>query len=315
MKTMAITPQDIQVALLCGGKSGEREISLSSGRGVEAALVEAGFDVSVIDTAEKTDLVRLIEEDFDVAFIALHGKYGEDGTIQGFLETIGLPYTGSGIWSSATALDKARAKTVYQQAGVRTPQSFEFCAADGLTTQDIVQELGVDCVIKAATEGSALGVYICHSEDDITHALDEIFEIDTHALAEKYIAGDEYTIAVIGNDEARALPVIKIVPINEFYDFESKYAVGGSEHICPAPLSPEQTAEAQGLALAAHQALECRGVSRTDLIMDGDGVFWVLETNTIPGMTATSLLPDAARADGISFSQLCTMMIEFALED
>ncbi len=310
---MAIVPQNTRVALLCGGKSGEREISLASGKGVQTALTEAGFQVTVLDPADKHDLVSLIEEDFDVAFIALHGKYGEDGTIQGFLETIGLPYTGSGVWSSATALDKARAKVLYERFDIRTPKSFEFTAQDGLTAADIVDELGVDCVIKAATEGSALGVYICHTIEDIEAAITAVFEIDSHALAEMFIAGDEYTIAVLGNEQAKALPIIQIVPINEFYDFESKYAVGGSEHICPAPLTPEQTAQAQGLALAAHQALDCRGVSRTDLIMDDQGLFWVLETNTIPGMTATSLLPDAARADGISFSEVCTMMIENAL--
>ena len=224
---MAIIPQETRVALLCGGKSGEREISLSSGKGVQAALIEAGFIVTVLDPADRHDLVRLIEEDFDVAFIALHGKYGEDGTIQGFLETIGLPYTGSGVWSSATALDKARAKVMYERFGIRTPKSIEFTAEDGLTAADIIDQVGVDCVIKATT--------------------------------------------------------------------------------------PEQTVQAQGLALAAHQALGCKGVSRTDLIRDNQGLFWVLETNTIPGMTATSLLPDAARADGISFSEVCTMMIENAL--
>lgn len=311
---MAIIPENIRVALLCGGKSGEREISLLSGKGVESALTKAGFVVTVLDPADKHDLIRLIEEDFDVAFIALHGKYGEDGTIQGFLETIGLPYTGSGVWSSATALDKARAKVLYEHFDIRTPKSFEFAAEDGLTAADIIEELGTDCVIKATTEGSALGVYICHSADEITKAIKSVFEIDSHALAEMFVAGDEYTIAVLGNEKANALPVIQIVPINEFYDFESKYAAGGSKHICPAPLTPEQTAQAQGLALAAHHALGCRGVSRTDLIMDDQGLFWVLETNTIPGMTATSLLPDAARADGISFSEMCTMMIENALE-
>lgn len=310
---MAIIPQETRVALLCGGKSGEREISLSSGKGVQAALIEAGFIVTVLDPADRHDLVHLIEENFDVAFIALHGKYGEDGTIQGFLETIDLPYTGSGVWSSATALDKARAKVMYERFDIRTPKSIEFTAEDGLTAADIIDQVGVDCVIKATTEGSALGVYICHSADEITEAIKSVFEIDSHALAETFVAGDEYTIAVLGNEQAKALPVIQIVPMNEFYDFESKYAVGGSEHICPAPLTPEQTAQAQGLALAAHQALGCKGVSRTDLIRDNRGLFWVLETNTIPGMTATSLLPDAARADGISFSEVCTMMIENAL--
>ena len=174
--------------------------------------------------------------------------------------------------------------------------------------------VGESCVVKAATEGSALGVYIVNGADEVADAVRKVFEIDSEALAETFVSGTELTCAVIGNDDVQALPVIQIVPRGEFYDFESKYAPGGSQHLCPAPLDAETTARVQETAIAAHRALECRGVSRTDIILDENGECWVLETNTLPGMTETSLLPDAGRAAGIEFPELCTKLIELALE-
>lgn len=306
-------PKEIRVALLAGGKSGERSISLASGEGAKQALLEAGFQVTVFDPANKDDLVALVQGEFDVAFLALHGKFGEDGTIQGFLETIGLPYIGPGIWSSATAIDKPKAKRCYDRAGIPTPRSM-MLDAEHIDVPAIVEEVGSHCVVKAATEGSALGVYLCEGEQEIADAIEKVFTVDSHAFVESFVSGEEFTVAVLGNDDPFALPVIKIVPSHEFYDFESKYAQGGSQHICPAPLSEEDTKRAMDLAVAAHKTLECRGVSRSDLIQDTHGDFWVLETNTIPGMTATSLLPDAARAAGISFSELCVKLISYALE-
>lgn len=308
------TPQTCNVALLAGGRSGEREISLASGMGAKKALEEAGFPVTVIDPADKEDLKTLIDGDFDVAFICLHGKYGEDGTMQGMLEIIGLPYIGSNVWGSALAMDKAKAKVFYTQVGIRTPQSVTLCSPDEKSVEDIIEQVGRHCVVKPATEGSALGVFIVEGEEAIADALGKAFAIDDEVLVETYVEGDEYTVAVVGNDEAEALPVIQIVPTNEFYDFESKYAPGGSQHLCPAPLSEDATAAVQRMAVEAHRVLGCRGVSRSDFIMDGKGAFWILETNTIPGMTGTSLLPDAARAAGMDFPALCTKLIELALE-
>lgn len=305
-------PSDIRVAVLAGGKSGERSISLASGEGVAQALLEAGFEVETLDPACKEDIVTLIQGSFDVAFIALHGKYGEDGTIQGLLEIVDIPYTGPGVWASATAIDKTKAKYFYNTEGIPTPQALTLASSE-VDVDAIIDAVGAHCVVKAATEGSALGVYICQDRQQVEKAIQEVFEIDTQALVETFIEGDEYTVAVLGNEEVEALPVIQIIPVNEFYDFESKYSQGGSQHICPAPLSPEDTNRAQELALKAHRALECEGVSRTDLIRDHEGNFWVLETNTIPGMTATSLLPDAARVAGMTFPQLCTRMIRDAL--
>lgn len=311
---MDIKPQEIRVAVLSGGSSGERDVSIESGKGVAAALWEAGFCVDTLDPSSKEDLIKLIQEAYDVCFLALHGKGGEDGTIQGFLETIGLPYTGPGVWSSATAIDKIKSKSFYRAFGVNTPRSLVLESAN-VPVGDVVDSVGVHCVVKAATEGSALGVYICHAEDEIAEAMAKVFQVDSAAFVEEYISGDEFTVAVLDNGEPKALPVIKIVPSHEFYDYESKYAAGGSQHICPAPLSKEDFEKAQELAVKAHRALECTGVSRTDLIQDENGEFWVLETNTLPGMTATSLLPDAARAAGMDFPTLCKNMVAAALAD
>lgn len=307
------TPKSVKVALLAGGKSGERAVSLSSGKSVEQALKTAGFQVVALDPADKDDLKTLVTESFDVAFLALHGKGGEDGTIQGFLETVGIPYTGSGVWSSATAVNKITSKFFYREAHIPTPQSMRIFSPH-TSSEDIISQVGLPCVVKAATEGSALGVYICNSEQDVTNAVEKVFTVDSSAFVETFIKGSEFTVGVLGTDNPEALPVIKIIPVHEFYDYESKYAEGGSQHICPAPLSDEETKQAQDLALKAHRVLECQGVSRTDLIQDENGKFWVLETNTLPGMTATSLLPDAAKVKGISFEQLCSTMIFEALD-
>lgn len=314
---MAVTidPQKISVALLAGGKSGEREISLVSGKAVHNALVEAGFSVTQIDPADKKDLVKLVEGSFDVAFLALHGKFGEDGTIQGMLEILGLPYTGPDVWSSATAIDKAKTKVVYERVGVPTPRSVLLLSPDDMTAAQVVEEFGTSCVVKAATEGSALGVYLCNSLEEIESALHEVFKIDDKVIIETLVQGDEYTVGVLGTKDPRVLPVIQIIPINDFYDFESKYAEGGSKHVCPAPLPDELTKKAQDIALLAHKGLECSGVSRTDLLLDEHGDFWALETNTIPGMTPTSLLPDAANSIGMSFTDLCIDLIADALEN
>ena len=304
---------ECRVALLAGGKSGEREVSLASAEGAREALEEAGYTVTPLDPADKEDLKRLIDGPFDVAFLCLHGKYGEDGTVQGLLETIGLPYIGSGVWSSALAMDKVKSKLYYEQAGIPTPPSVPLQKGDSYDVDSIVEKLGTHCVVKPGTEGSALGVFIVEGAAAIGEAIEKAFDIDSEVLVERYIKGKELTVAVIGDAEVEALPIIEIVPKSDFYDFESKYAPGGSQHLCPAPLSDETTRMVQELAVRAHRALSCEGVSRSDFILEEDGSCWTLETNTIPGMTGTSLLPDAARAAGISFPELCTRLIGYAL--
>ncbi len=314
-KVSGIEPKTCKVALLAGGKSGEREISLKSGEGVKRALESQGFPVVSLDPASKIDLKRLIDEDFDVAFICLHGKWGEDGTIQGFLEMLEIPYVGSGVLSSSVSMDKSKTKVFYDLAGIKTPKSIDVFENSEDTIKKILDEIGLPCVIKPATEGSALGVYIIKDESQLNAALEGALELDSTVLAEQYVEGKELTAAVLGNKELRTLPVVEIIPSNEFYDFESKYAPGGSQHICPAPLSEEESACVRESALKAHEVLDCRGVSRSDFILDKEGRVWILETNSIPGMTSTSLLPDAGKAEGISYEELCVMLIQYALEE
>ena len=311
---------DYKVAVIYGGISGEREVSLNSGKSCFEALVAQGFQAELIDSAEKNDLVRLIEGEFDVAFLALHGRGGEDGTIQGFLETIGLPYTGSGILASASAINKSTAKEIYESAGLRVAPSTTIGSEDILDDQDLSEILefvgGVPCVVKPATEGSSLGMSIVRDAADLPKAIEDSLAVDDEALVEGFVEGTELTVAVMGNEELHALPVIQIIATeDEFYNYHAKYAAGGSRHLCPAPLTQEQTQQAQDIALAAHAVLGCRGVSRSDMILDADGQCWILETNTLPGMTGTSLVPDAARVAGMEFPQLCEKLIELALED
>ena len=311
---VSLEPSSCRVALLAGGTSGERVISLASGKGAGEALRQAGFAVDEFDPASKEDLKQLIDGDYDVAFLCMHGKGGEDGRLQGFLETIGLPYTGPGVWASATAMNKAKSKLFYQREDIPTAPFMYLQQGESYDTADIAAVMGGCCVVKPATEGSALGICIVEGEEAIGNAIEEVFKIDNLVIVEKFIKGMEVTVAVLGNADAFALPIIEIVPRGEFYDFDSKYAPGGSQHICPARLDDELSETIKKYAVRAHKALECTGVSRSDFIIDDQNTPWILETNTIPGMTATSLLPDAARAEGISFPQMCTQLIEYALE-
>lgn len=308
-----IDPTRYSVAVLRGGNSGEREVSLASGTAVAKALREAGFSVDEFDPAQKTDLVRLIEGKYDVAFLALHGRGGEDGTMQGFMETIGLPYTGSGVCASALAMSKCRSKQVYLDAGLPTLPSVTLTSGESYSTDKIIDELGDHCVIKAAKEGSSIGLYIEQGKANIENAIQKAFEHDDQVLVEKYCKARELTVGVIGNEDPKALPIIEIVPKNDFYDFDAKYSPGGSQHICPAEIDAQTTASIQQCAEEAHRALGCCGYSRTDFLLEENGSFWILETNTLPGMTATSLLPDAASKIGLNYQQLCTKLIELAL--
>lgn len=310
---LSINPADIRVAVLLGGRSAEREVSLHSGEQVSAALRSAGFDVVEIDTGDDEFIGALTSADADVAFLCLHGRFGEDGTVQGLCELLELPYTGSGVLASALAIDKVKSKQFFTLAGLATPDYVVLERGELLDIDALVAALGEKTVVKPANEGSSVGMTIVHSAHELPDAIVKAFAHDRSVLVERFVSGVEVTIAVLGNEDAVALPTLEIVPQHEFYDYDSKYVPGMSRHIIPARVSEPAAEECQRLAVAAHKLLGCRGISRADTIVEADGSVWLLETNTIPGMTATSLVPDAARAAGIEFPELCSMLVEFAL--
>lgn len=302
------------IAVLMGGRSAERDVSLHTGEQVARALAERGHRVTTLDTADLGFIEALRTGAFDVAFICLHGRFGEDGTMQGLLEILGLPYVGSGVLASALAMDKVASRHIFAAAGLPTPPAVSLTAMpDDITP--IITELGEKLVVKPVSEGSSVGMSIVHHPDELVPALELAFRHDDTVLVEAFVAGAEVTVGVIGNDAVEALPTLEVVPEHEFYDYESKYVPGMSRHIIPARVSEAERAECQRIAIAAHRALGCRGMSRADTIVTPEGAVCLLEVNTIPGMTATSLLPDAARADGFEFPDLCTRLVELALED
>lgn len=317
LETRPCVPENTRVTLLKGGKSGERDVSLDSGAACAAALRGEGFPVIEVDTADRNAIQMILDSNPDVVFIALHGKDGEDGCVQGLCELLDVPYTGPGVLASALAMDKGRAKVFYEHAGLATAPWVRVRAGEPYDAGELADKIGGKCVVKPVREGSALGVHMVTNEHELELALDEALRHDSEALIERYVSGTEITVAVLGNANPQALPVIEIVPQgkSEFYDYEAKYAVGGANHIIPARLDDEITARCQADAVTAHGALGCTGVSRTDMIVDETGKNWVLETNTIPGMTATSLLPDAASKVGMPFGELCRKLVELALED
>ncbi|MGI5853806.1 MAG: D-alanine--D-alanine ligase family protein [Bacillota bacterium] len=309
-----------RIAVIMGGKSGEREISLKTGRNFVDSLKRSGCTVASFDIDDQ--LIKNLQ-DFrtELVFIALHGKYGEDGTIQGMLEMMGLPYTGSGVLASALAMDKMMSKRIFAYENIPTPKGVCIHIRD-LEKEDrrqikerVLQKTGWPVVIKPLLEGSSLGVTILNDPDGFWKAVEKAFQYDQTVLVEQFISGVEITVGVLGNNEPRALPVIEIVPVlGGFYDYDSKYTIGGSDHIIPARIPQEVQDLASELAIHAHLVLGCRGYSRTDLIVDKEGVPFVLEVNTLPGMTETSLVPDAARAAGISFDELLLEIGRLALE-
>jgi len=274
----------------------EREIEAAS-----RALVPATRAIS--DTSEPLDVV----------LIALHGTWGEDGRIQGLLDTIGVPYTGSGVKASAVAMDKVMTKTLLRAAGLDVPRGEVVRAATGADLER-ARGVGVPAFVKPVASGSSVGAAIVRGAEDLGPAIADALRYDERALVEEYLKGTELTVAVIGNDDLEPLPVIEIVPKREFFDYHAKYDAGESEEIVPARVPPEIAKRAQDLAIRAHRALDCRGMSRTDFVWSGDRMV-ALEVNTIPGMTANSLLPRAAKAAGIPFGQLLVRFIDWALED
>lgn len=293
-----------KVAVLCGGRSAEREISLKSGTAVLTALLKSGVDAQQFDPAEQ-DLHKLLEGGFQRAFITLHGRFGEDGTMQGALELMNIPYTGSGVLASALAMDKWRSKLVWQAAGLPIPAYEMLDAASDLVA--IVKRLGLPLFIKPANEGSSVGISKVKKASEMRAAYAEAAKHDKLVIAEASINGGEYTVAILG---AQALPVIKIEPANEFYDYEAKYLRNDTRYLCPSGLSQEKETEMQRLALQGFALIGGAGWGRVDFLMDEAGQPYLLEINTVPGMTDHSLVPMAARQAGISFEQLALTILE-----
>lgn len=295
-----------KVAVLFGGRSAEREVSLKSGAAVLAALLRNGVDAHAFDPATRS-LQELADEKFDRAFIALHGRFGEDGTVQGALELLGIPYTGSGVLASALGMDKWRTKLVWQAAGLPVPDYVLLEA--GSDSDAIVQKLGLPLFVKPANEGSSVGISKVKTVSDLKPAYLEAARHDKLVMAESYVGGGEYTVAILGD---QVLPVIKIEPANEFYDYEAKYLRDDTRYQCPSGLPAEKEAEMQRLAKQAFTLIGAQGWGRVDFLMSEAGRPYLLEVNTSPGMTDHSLVPMAARQAGISFEQLVLRVLELA---
>ncbi|MDB5814473.1 MAG: D-alanine--D-alanine ligase [Rhodocyclales bacterium] len=292
-----------KVAVLMGGQSAEREISLLSGNAVLKALQNAGVDAHAFDPAEHS-IWELKAQGFARAFIALHGRFGEDGTLQGALEALGVPYTGSGVMASALCMDKWRTKLVWLAAGVPTPRYRML--TPGVDFSSVIDELGLPLIIKPAREGSSIGVSKVSAAAEFGPAFDAAYKLDSLVIAEEFVTGAEMTAAVLGDT---ALPLVRIEPTQGEYDYQNKYFTDSVRYHCPAGIDPVLEQTIQDDALRAFNVLGCKGWARADVMVREDGTYAFLEMNTAPGMTGHSLVPMAARAAGLSFEELCVNIL------
>ncbi|TDI78657.1 MAG: D-alanine--D-alanine ligase [Betaproteobacteria bacterium] len=295
-----------KVAVLLGGRSAEREISLQSGNAVLNALQRRGVDAHPFDPA-KQPMEEILRQGFNMVYIALHGRYGEDGTVQGALELMGLPYTGSGVLASALAIDKWRTKLLWKAVGIISPH-YEMLNAES-DFDVVVRKLGLPMIVKPSREGSTIGLHKVMSAEDLPSVYRAVAKHDPMVLAEKFIEGMELTVAILGDIP---LPLVRIETTNEIYDYKAKYFSNDTRYFCPSGLSAEQEHTIQVQALQAHKVLGCEGWGRVDLILDKSGKPYFLETNTSPGMTDHSLVPMAAKTAGISFEDLVIRILELA---
>jgi D-alanine-D-alanine ligase len=302
-----------KVGVLFGGRSAEREISLISGSGVLQALKSKGVDAHAFDPAERS-LAELAAEKFDRVFIALHGRYGEDGTLQGALELLGIPYTGSGVMASSVGMDKITTKIVWLAAGVPTPKYITIGADADVDTAGIVAALGLPLIVKPPLEGSTIGITKVTRAEDLQAAVDLARQYDKAVLVEQFIQGREFSVPVLGSGPtARALPIVEIVAPEGNYDYQNKYFTDDTKYHCPAPLDAATTAAIQAHVVNAYRALGCEGWSRIDVLLrESDNQPFLLEVNTSPGMTTHSLVPMAARAEGTSYEDLCVDILRSA---
>lgn len=295
-----------KVAVLLGGRSAEREISLKSGRAVLDALLRGGVDAHPFDPAEH-HMEALLEEGFNRAHIALHGRYGEDGTVQGALELMGVPYTGSGVMASALAMDKWRTKLLWEAAGITTPHHILINEQSDFAK--VAQEVGLPLIVKPGREGSTIGLSKVEEVNDLLGACRLAAQHDDMVLAEQFIEGTELTAAILGDG---ALPLVRIEVESGLYDYEAKYISDRTRYFCPSGLSSTEEQSIQAQALRAHRVLGCEGWSRVDVILDKSGRPYFLEANTSPGMTDHSLVPMAAKTAGINFDELVLRILELA---
>lgn len=303
-----------RIVVLMGGPSAEREVSLNTGRAILGALQEKGYNAVGVDLDPQNFVNQLKEAGAEVVFNAIHGKFGEDGLLQGTLEMLGIPYTGSGVAASAMAMDKGVSKRLFLAAGISTPRSRLYLKSDA--ERDLAKEVsasfGIPVVVKPTTQGSSIGVVVVKEIGDLATAIAEAFRYGDEVLIEEFIAGRELTVTIFGASAPRSLPIIEIVPHSGRYDYQSKYTKGATEYIVPAKLDDSVTKAVQDQALAAFKVLGCRGIGRVDVMLNSDNTPYVLEVNTIPGMTATSLVPKSAAAAGISFGDLCEQILQMA---
>jgi D-alanine-D-alanine ligase len=302
-----------KVGVLFGGRSAEREISMISGSGVLQALQSKGVDAHAFDPAERS-LADLAAEKFDRVFIALHGRYGEDGTLQGALELLGIPYTGSGVMASSVGMDKVTTKIVWLAAGVPTPKYITIAAGADVDAEAIVAELGLPLIVKPPLEGSTIGITKVVDAASLQAAVDLARQYDKVVLVEQFIQGREFSVPVLGTGPtARALPIVEIVAPEGNYDYQNKYFTDDTKYHCPAPLDAATTAAIQAHVVDAYRALGCEGWSRIDVLLrESDNQPFLLEVNTSPGMTTHSLVPMAARAEGTSYEDLCVDILRSA---
>ena len=297
-----------KVAVLMGGLSAERPISLESGQAVFIALKNKGVDAHVIDV-QRDVLKKLEQGNYERVFIALHGRGGEDGLIQGVLETMQLPYTGSGVLGSALAMDKSRTKKIWQSYGLPTPAFVEL--SESTDWRAVCDELGLPLMVKPVHEGSSLGASKVKRAEDLEDAWRTACKFDKRVMAERWITGNEYTVPLLGS---RALPIIRLVTPREFYDYEAKYESESTQYLCPCGLDANQERALGQLALSAFDALAAGGWGRIDLLIDKQGQPWLIEANTIPGMTSHSLVPMAARQAGMSFDDLVIEILNTTMQ-
>lgn len=302
------------VAVVMGGPSAEREVSLNTGAAIANALREYGYtNVVEIDLDPRNFGKQLAESKAEVVFNAVHGLYGEDGRLQTLLEIREMPYTGSGMIASVSCMDKVITKRMLRDAGISTPACLIINKKESGIKEKIMQRFSLPVVIKPASQGSSIGVEIVKEEKQLDEALANAFKYSRDILVEEFIGGKELTVSMMQKDgEVVALPVIHIAPHSGMYDYHSKYTKGATEYICPADLDEETTKKVQEISKKAYEVLGCSGVARADVMLDEEGNGYVLEINTVPGMTATSLVPKAAAAAGISFPELCNIILQSA---